>query len=123
MMKILMTTMSLDIGGAETHILELSRELVQRGIEVAVASNGGVYVPQLEEAGIRHYSVPLNTKNPWAVLTSYFRLRRIIKREKFDVVHAHARIPAFIWLPCRNGKRPGVRILRLLIWILRPRRN
>ncbi len=95
-MKILMTTMSLDIGGAETHILELSRELVRRGIEVSVASNGGVYVPQLEEAGIRHYTVPLNTKNPWAVLTSYFRLRKIIRREKFDVVHAHARIPAFI---------------------------
>ena len=95
-MKILMTTMSLDIGGAETHILELARELVRRGIDVSVASNGGVYVPQLEEAGIRHYTVPLNTKNPWAVLTSYFRLKKIIRREKFDVVHAHARIPAFI---------------------------
>ena len=28
--KILMATMGLDIGGAETHIVELSRELVRR---------------------------------------------------------------------------------------------
>ena len=30
-MKILMVTMAMDIGGAETHILELSRELKKRG--------------------------------------------------------------------------------------------
>ena len=42
-MKILMTTMSFDIGGAETHILELCRELSRRGHEVTVASKGGVF--------------------------------------------------------------------------------
>jgi len=91
-----MATMSLDIGGAETHIIELSRELKRRGVDVAVASKGGVYVPQLEEAGIPHYTIPLHTKKPTAVLRSYYALRRLIKQEKFDIVHAHARIPAFI---------------------------
>ncbi len=95
-MKILMATMSLDIGGAETHIIELSRELKRRGIDVAVASNGGVYVSQLEESGIRHYDVPLHTKNPAAVAKAYIKLKKIIRAEKFDIVHAHARIPAFI---------------------------
>ena len=42
--KILMTTMGLDIGGAETHIVELAKELTKRGYDVSVASNGGVYV-------------------------------------------------------------------------------
>ena len=41
-MKILMATMGLDIGGAETHIVELSKELKSRGHQVAVVSNGGV---------------------------------------------------------------------------------
>jgi len=95
-MKILMTTMSLDIGGAETHIIELSRELKRRGVDVTVASNGGVYVPQLEEAGIKHVKIPLHTKKPQAVLRSMLMLRKLIKREKYDIVHAHARIPAFI---------------------------
>lgn len=32
--------MGLDIGGAETHIVELSKELKSRGHQVAVESNG-----------------------------------------------------------------------------------
>ena len=53
-MKILMATMALDIGGAETHIVELSKALVRRGHEVLIVSNGGVYVPEAEDAGVRH---------------------------------------------------------------------
>ncbi len=94
--KILICTMGLDIGGAETHIVELSRELCRRGYAVAVASNGGAYVPELEKAGVRHISVPLNRRRPLPMLVSLFRLRKIIRRERPDVVHAHARIPGFL---------------------------
>ncbi len=95
-MKILMTLMGLDIGGAETHVLELSRALADMGAEITVASNGGVYVKELEKCGIRHVTLPLHTKNPFSVVKSYFGLKKLIKKEKFDIVHAHARIPAFI---------------------------
>lgn len=94
--KILMTLMQMDIGGAETHVLELSRALAARGHEVWVASRGGVYVKNLEDAGVRHVSMPLNTKNPGAVYSCYKSLYKLISDEKFDIVHAHARIPAFI---------------------------
>lgn len=94
--KILHTTMSLDIGGAETHIVELTKYLNNDDYEILVASNGGVYVELLEEAGIKHFKVPLYTKNPFKVLASYFGLKRIIRQENIDIVHAHARIPAFI---------------------------
>ena len=94
--KILMTTMGLNIGGAETHIVELSKELKKRGYDVSVASNGGVYVDELTQAGIKHYNVPLNTKNIAKVLTSLRLLRKIISEEKIDIVHSHARIPGFI---------------------------
>ena len=56
--KILMATMGLDIGGAETHIVELAKELKKRGYDVIIASNGGVYVPEVEAAGIRHIVCP-----------------------------------------------------------------
>lgn len=91
-----MTLMGLDIGGAETHVLELSRALHEMGHDITVASNGGVYVGELEADGIRHVRLPLHTKNPFSVLKSYLGLRKLIKKEKFDIVHAHARIPAFI---------------------------
>ena len=95
-MKILMATMGLDIGGAETHIVELSKELARQGHEVVIASNGGVYVPEIEAAGIRHYRVPMNRRSVPLMIRSYFIMRDIIRREKPRVVHAHARIPAFI---------------------------
>ena len=62
-MKILMATMGLDIGGAETHIVELSKALQGRGHQVVVVSNGGVYVPEITAAGIRHYNAPMHRRD------------------------------------------------------------
>ena len=57
MKKVLMVLMGLEIGGAETHVVGLSLTLQQRGWEVVVASNGGVYEKKLEEHGFRHYQI------------------------------------------------------------------
>lgn len=95
-MRILMTTMKLDIGGAETHIIELSKALARRGIEVTVASNGGAYEKELQEAGIEHVKIPFHSKNPKCMFRAYKQLKALIFKKRFDVVHAHARIPAFL---------------------------
>ena len=95
-MRVLMATMQLDIGGAETHIVELSKALSRRGVEVIVASNGGAYEAELEEAGIRHIKVPFHSKNPLCMKRAYLKLKEIILTNHIDVVHAHARIPAFL---------------------------
>ena len=93
---ILICTMSLNFGGAETHILELCIDLKSRGHKVVVASSGGVYVPVLEAAGITHYEIPMDKREIPAMIKSYFMLKKVIKKEKPDIVHAHARIPGFI---------------------------
>ncbi|MCI8303814.1 MAG: polysaccharide pyruvyl transferase CsaB [Lawsonibacter sp.] len=95
-MKILMATMGLDIGGAETHIVELAKELKMRGHDVAIISNGGVYVPEVTAAGIRHYQAPLHQRSLKAMVRAKKLLREAIAQEKPDIVHAHARIPAFL---------------------------
>jgi len=94
--KVILATMSLGIGGAETHIVELALELKRRGVDVSVASNGGVYVATLESAGIPHFTVPMHMRRLTYMLRSLFMMRKIIRREKPDIVHAHARIPGFI---------------------------
>ena len=94
--KILMALMGLEIGGAETHVVELSKELKKQGFDIIVASNGGVYEKELAAAGIRHFRVPLNERNVFKMVRSYLLLKRIIKKEKVDIVHSHARIPGFI---------------------------
>ena len=94
--NILITTMRLDIGGAETHIVELAKGLSREGFNVIAASAGGVYEKELTESGIKVYHVPLDNKKPHNVIKAYFRLKNIIKENKIDLVHAHARIPGFI---------------------------
>ena len=91
-----MTTMQMGFGGAETHIYELVRALIKNGHTVTVASAGGKYADMLEAAGVCHVTLPLASKNPASVIKAYFGLKKLIKKEKFDLVHAHARIPAFI---------------------------
>ena len=108
-MKILMATMGLDIGGAETHIVELAKELKHQGHDVLIVSNGGVYVPEVEAAGIRHYRAPLNQRSAGAMYRARRILKQVIRKERPDVVHAHARIPAFLCGGiCRWGRVPFV---------------
>ena len=108
-MKIMMATMGLDIGGAETHIVELAKELKSEGHDIAIVSNGGVYVPEITAAGIRHYTAPLNRRSGLAMLQGRRLLGEAIRRERPDLVHAHARIPAFLCgALCRKWKVPFV---------------
>lgn len=95
-MKILMATMELDIDGAETHVVELSKYLKNMGHDLVIVSNGGVYLEEVAKAGIRHYQAPLNRRSIVDMRKSYRILKEVIQKEKPDVVHAHARVPAFV---------------------------
>jgi len=66
------------------------------GVDVHVVSNGGVYEKELEACGIKHYQVPLHNKQLINVFSSYRALKKIILENDIKLVHAHARIPAFI---------------------------
>ena len=78
--KILMATMGLDIGGAETHIVELSKQLKVMGHDVVVVSNGGVYVPEIEAAGIRHYEAPLHRRSIGCMRRSLRVLKQVDRK-------------------------------------------
>ncbi|MCL5045747.1 MAG: glycosyltransferase [Actinobacteria bacterium] len=100
---VMLAAMSLDLGGAETHVVSLSRELKRRGAKVMVASSGGRLVGELEKSGIPHHRVPLNSRAPWRIWAGAAAVRRIIREEGVDLVHAHARIPAFVGELVRAG--------------------
>jgi len=95
-MKILMTLMSLDIGGAETHVTELVKQLVKEGHKISVVAKRGVYANELEAIGVKVYDAPLNKRDFECMKESYRILKQAIALENPDIVHAHARIPAFI---------------------------
>ncbi len=78
-MRILQVSSARTLGGGETHVLELVDALRYLGHEVVVAGcrNGPLH-PQIE--------LPFfNSADFYTVL----RLREILKRQSFDIVHAH----------------------------------
>lgn len=95
-MNILLVTMALDIGGAETHVVSLAKSLKKKGHTPIVVSAGGVYVKELEENNIKHYIAPLDRKGLKSILESVKTYKDIIKRYNIDIIHAHGRIPAFV---------------------------
>ncbi len=93
---VLMTLMGLEIGGAETHAVVLARHLKEMGYRVVLVSGGGVYEETIARYGIRHYRVVLDKKGPLDIYRAVAALRSIIAAEGVTLLHAHARIPAFV---------------------------
>ncbi len=101
-MDILILAMSMGIGGAETHVLTLARAYRRAGHRVRVASAGGELTAELERDGIPHTLLPLDRKSPLALLRSAVGILRLCRRESYDAIHAHGRIPAFCAELCRR---------------------
>lgn len=60
------------------------------GYEVAGISSPGPDVPAIETAGIRHISVPMaRGMAPLLDLRTLLKLRRVMRRERFTIVHTH----------------------------------
>ena len=93
-MKILLLTSHLNFGGISIYTFSLAKGLKDKGNDVLVGSSGGDLVPQLLNIGIRHIKIPVNTKSeigPKAML-SVFKLRKILKEEKVELIHAQTRV-------------------------------
>ncbi|MBR2927428.1 MAG: glycosyltransferase [Clostridia bacterium] len=95
-MKILLLTDRMECGGAETHIAQLATSLLDVGDEVHLLSGGGKLADALEQAGVVLHTLDTRTHNPVRLLLLRRKVLRLIKREHFDVAHAHARIPALL---------------------------
>lgn len=106
-MNILMLSMSMGAGGAETHVLTLARALVRQGHRVTVASAGGMLTAGLAEGGVAHVTLPLASRSPVALARAVGGIVRLCQRERFDVIHAHGRIPA---LAAHTARRLSPRV-------------
>ncbi len=95
-MKVLLLIDRMEVGGAETHLEQLALGLQSMGVEVTLLSAGGCIADRLERAGIRQLRLPLDRRAPWQLLMLRLRLRGIVKRGGYDILHAHARFPAFL---------------------------
>jgi glycosyltransferase involved in cell wall biosynthesis len=110
MEKVLLAAMSLDYGGAETHVIDLATELKKLGYSVSVASQGGRLVSRLEEAGIPHYLTSLHSRSPWKIMAAVRHLEELSSSLGISLLHAHGRIPAWVCsrIQSRNPRVPLV---------------
>ncbi|WP_068808867.1 glycosyltransferase family 4 protein [Thauera phenolivorans] len=101
-LKVLQLLPALDGGGVERGTLEIARALVAAGHESVVLSKGGRLVAQLEREGSRHLTLDLGRKSP-ATFLQYRALRKRFEQERFDIIHARSRLPAWVaWLAWRG---------------------
>lgn len=95
-------------GGVERGTLEVANELVRRGHRSLVISGGGRMVAALEQGGSTHINWDIGAKSPWT-LRYVPRLRRLMKEQQVDIVHARSRVPAWIAYLAWRGMDKAIR--------------
>ena len=94
--NILHISRTMDIGGAERIVYQLSSDLKDEFDSVHVASTGGLWESELASQGIQHHKIlDIDSKNPVTVLKLLFSIHQIIKQKGITIVHTHHRMAAF----------------------------
>ncbi len=95
-MRILLLTSHLNIGGIAKYTTTLANYLYNRGHSLYVASSGGALDRELL-SDIERITVPLNTKSEvsWKIWLTILKLRRFIKDENIQIIHAQTRTAQF----------------------------
>ena len=92
---ILQVLPTLKMGGVERGTIEMAAALTKQGIKNFVVSAGGPMVRELEELGVEHITLPVQSKNPFVIWRNSFKLARIIREKKIDLIHVRSRAPAW----------------------------
>jgi L-malate glycosyltransferase len=90
--RVLMVMDSFNIGGTETHVHSLAKELTKKGIGVVFVGNGGKMLPQFRELNCPIYEItfPLTLSIPLQEEEVILeQLDSIIQNEKITIVHTH----------------------------------
>ena len=93
-MKVLMLTTHLNTGGITSYLFVLTKEMIKKGHEVYIASNGGNMEPEFSALGVQLVTLNIRTKSILSprIYGALPCLVRLIKEKQIDVIHAHTRI-------------------------------
>ncbi len=108
-MRILYIITKAVVGGAQTSVLNLAREMKARGNDVIVGAGDGSWLPaELAKENISfHYFKNLKrTHNPLSPFFFITEVRRFLKEENFDVVHFNSSnaLPGAVGVKLANKK-------------------
>jgi glycosyltransferase involved in cell wall biosynthesis len=86
---------TLHAGAADAGAVDLVRLLRRNGHRVIIASNGGRLEDEVIAAGAEFIRLDVADFNPLLIVRSAFALRRIVREQRPDLIHAHGRAAAW----------------------------
>jgi sugar transferase (PEP-CTERM/EpsH1 system associated) len=124
-LRILHVVYSLNIGGLERVVIDLTKGFMKKGhiVSICCLNEKGVLGEELELEGIEMFSLG---KRPGIAWNLPFRISKIIKKRHFNIIHTHneggliygataaliARVPNIVHT--EHGKEPGYEEKRIL---------
>lgn len=85
----------LDTGGVERGTMEIAEAICAAGGRALVATSGGQLEYRIARAGGEIYPMNVASKNPATMWQNAWLMRRLIREERVDIVHARSRAPAW----------------------------
>lgn len=86
---------TLQAGASDAGAVALVRILASAGHKPIVVSSGGRLTSEAEDAGATCIVLDVASRNPVAMLRNAFALKRLIRDQRCDLVHAHGRAAAW----------------------------
>ena len=96
----------LNSGGLVSGAIEVSEALQKSGMRSFVASEGGRREREITRTGGKVFNFSLGSKNPLIIFLNIYKLSRIIKKYKINIIHARSRAPA--WSAYFAAKKMGI---------------
>lgn len=109
-MKLLQLCTRFPPGGIQRHVIDLTLGLRARGQEVWIAGTRGPWMDEAKDTRFRHIDVHnvaaeggSTPRRLWTALKSGLALRKVLKAEGIELVHAHESAPALVaWVATRG---------------------
>ncbi len=96
----------LNSGGLVSGAVEISKALQKAGMNSFVASEGGRREREITREGAKVIKLSLESKNPLTIILNSYKLSKIIKKYKINIIHARSRAPA--WSAYFAAKKMGI---------------
>ena len=103
--NVLQVIPTLDEGGAERTVIDISDALISAELGSFVATAGGRLTARLQAMGTRLFSLPVDSKNPLTIYRNINRLAGLAVEHDISIIHARSRAPA--WSALFAARRAG----------------
>ena len=103
---------ALTTGGVERGVIDLSRELLEKGFRPLIISEGGELTSELNDLKIKHIPLEIGRKK----ISTFLLIRKlseIFLNEEVNIIHARSRLPAWISKLALNR----IRGIRKISWL------